>query len=156
MHTLTSQPRLRPSGGSGLPPLPPASPPPPAERREGREGAHGAAPAAPGAADTNGGLALEASVGSPAQPYVSVFGSLPPKLAGSSLQLSRILQTHAPYMNKLESLASSATRCVRAPWMHGKRYTMHALESSPPQHAHALTLPPPHPPTFKQRVPLLS
>jgi pyruvate kinase len=39
-----------------------------------------------------------------------VFGSLPPKLAGSSLQLSRILQTHAPYMNKLESLASSATR----------------------------------------------
>ena len=59
----------------------------------------------------NGGLAMETSIGSPAQPYVSEFGSLRPKMAGSSMQLNRILLTHAPYMTKLESLASSATRC---------------------------------------------
>jgi hypothetical protein len=57
-----------------------------------------------------------AEVGSPGQPYhaalMSEFGSLPPKHANSSEQLNRILQTHAPYMSKLESLASSATRWV--------------------------------------------
>lgn len=52
-------------------------------------------------------------VGSPAAPYVSEFGSLLPRTAGSSHHLNKILLTHAPYMTKLESLASSATRCVR-------------------------------------------
>lgn len=49
---------------------------------------------------------------SPPMPYVSTFGSLPAQLVGSSPQLNRILMTHAPYLSKLESLASSATRCV--------------------------------------------
>ena len=44
------------------------------------------------------------------QPYVSEFGSLLPRTAGSMQHLNRILLTHAPYMTKLESLASSATR----------------------------------------------
>jgi pyruvate kinase len=44
------------------------------------------------------------------QPYVSEFGSLLPRTAGSVQHLNRILLTHAPYMTKLESLASSATR----------------------------------------------
>ncbi|KAL4459021.1 hypothetical protein ABPG75_013886 [Micractinium tetrahymenae] len=68
------------------------------------------------------GLAAENSVGSmgagagAASPgpaphtYVSEFGSLPPRDASSNLHLNRILLTHAPYMTKLESLASSATR----------------------------------------------
>lgn len=75
------------------------------------EGAHGiGTPAANGTLET-GTLALEATIGSPAQPYVSEFGSLPLRMTeGSSLQLNRILLTHAPHMNKLESLASSATR----------------------------------------------
>ena len=46
------------------------------------------------------------------QPYVSEFGSLLPRRANSSHHLDRILLTHAPYMTKLESLASSATRCA--------------------------------------------
>lgn len=51
-------------------------------------------------------------VGSPssAHPYVSEFGSLPVRNASSSQHLNKILLTHAPYMTKLESLASSATR----------------------------------------------
>jgi len=44
------------------------------------------------------------------QPYVSEFGSLLPRTAGSVQHLNRILLTHAPYMTKLESVASSATR----------------------------------------------
>lgn len=78
------------------------------------EGAHGiGTPAANGTLET-GTLALEATIGSPAQPYVSEFGSLPLRMTeGSSLQLNRILLTHAPHMNKLESLASSATRWGR-------------------------------------------
>lgn len=75
-----------------------------------------------GGADGSGALAAENSVGSMgngaggASPsraphtYVSEFGSLPPRDAASNLHLNRILLTHAPYMTKLESLASSATR----------------------------------------------
>lgn len=75
-----------------------------------------------GGADGSGALAMENSIGSmgggggAASPapaphtYVSEFGSLPPRDAGSNLHLNRILLTHAPYMTKLESLASSATR----------------------------------------------
>lgn len=54
-----------------------------------------------------GGAVMPAS---PAKPYVSTFGSLPPSFAGSSPQLNRIMLTHAPYLSKLESIASSATR----------------------------------------------
>lgn len=65
-----------------------------------------------------GGLAAEGSAsavaGGAAPPYVSAFGSLPAQLAGSSPQLARVLQTHAPYMSKLESIASSATRWAGA------------------------------------------
>lgn len=76
-----------------------------------------------GGADGNGGaLGAEGSIGSMgggaggASPsraphsYVSEFGSLPPRDAAFNLHLNRILLTHAPYMTKLESLASSATR----------------------------------------------
>ncbi|KAI3434821.1 hypothetical protein D9Q98_002878 [Chlorella vulgaris] len=45
-----------------------------------------------------------------ATPYISAFGSLPPRFDERSPQLNRVLLTHAPYMSKLESLASSATR----------------------------------------------
>lgn len=47
---------------------------------------------------------------SPAQPYVSEFGSLPPTNPTASHHMNRMVLTHAPYMTKLESLASSATR----------------------------------------------
>ena len=50
--------------------------------------------------------------GSPYHAYVSSFGNLPPLTVDNSQQMNRILLTHAPYMSKLESLASSATRCV--------------------------------------------
>lgn len=56
------------------------------------------------------GLSPESSSGAAHAPYVSEFGSLLPRTAGSMQHLNRILLTHAPYMTKLESLASSATR----------------------------------------------
>jgi hypothetical protein len=71
--------------------------------------------------------------GSPAAPYVSSFGSLPVQFAGESPQLRRILLTHAPYMSKLESIASSATRwkALAAPTLHAtqrrRRQTSHEL-----------------------------
>lgn len=71
-----------------------------------------------------GGLAgeLSASAAAPTlepapapQPYISTFGSLPPTLSGSSPQMQAILATNAPYMSKLESIASSATRRAPSP-----------------------------------------
>lgn len=85
---------------------PPAATPPPANGVN----------AVPGDAATGGGDAAVqhggagTMPGSPAAPYVSSFGSLPLQFAGQSPQLRRILLTHAPYMSKLESIASSATR----------------------------------------------
>lgn len=52
-------------------------------------------------------------------PPVSTFGSLPSQLAVNSPVLSRVVQAHAPYLSKLESLASSATRCVRLTGLGG-------------------------------------
>lgn len=71
----------------------------------------------PPTADSSG-LAGELPAVHPAPapaPYVSTFGSLPPTLSGGGPQLQAILATHAPYMSKLESIASSATRQARAP-----------------------------------------
>ncbi|KAL4434114.1 hypothetical protein ABPG75_000555 [Micractinium tetrahymenae] len=78
---------------------PPASPPdgPPSADRGGLMGELSASSSAPAPA-------------LPPQPHISMFGSLPPTLSGSSPQLQAILATHAPYMSKLESIASSATR----------------------------------------------
>lgn len=68
-------------------------------------------PSVAGPSGDASGMAGELSATSAsAQPYVSTFGSLPPTLSGGSPQLQAILATHAPYMSKLESIASSATR----------------------------------------------
>jgi hypothetical protein len=94
---------LASAGGVAPPPLPQL---PPLEENANGGGYHWA-PA---------GSSMGSPAGAAAQPYVSSFGSLPPHLAGSSLKLGKILLTHAPYMSKLESIASSATRWV-AGWV---------------------------------------
>ena len=94
------------SAGGVAPPPPPQLPP--LEENANGGGDHWAAAGSP----------MGSAAGAGAQPYVSSFGSLPPHLAGGSPKLGKILQTHAPYMSKLESIASSATRWA-AGWVGG-------------------------------------
>lgn len=90
-------------------------------QRAAAHGALGSPPAAAGTAAGGGaspgyaGLAAELSATAAGgqgggEPPVSTFGSLPSQLAMNSPVLSRVVMAHAPYMSKLESIASSATR----------------------------------------------